>query len=167
METINWEAIQAISETLGLIIVISSLIYVGREVGQNAKAKRAETMNNMMISWAEAYRGLSDTESIGNIIWTGVQDPSELSGADRWRFSIQISALFHNYQNAHYQWRIGVYDENSWEAQSHYFVNMMSLPGIRAIWEERKEMFSKNFREYVETQTLKAAPDENYRLAGA
>ena len=79
---------------------------------------------------------------------------------------MQIAALFHNFQNAHYQWRIGVYDEDSWEAQSHYFTNLMSLPGMRAIWEERKEMFSKNFREYVETQTLKAAPDQNYRLAG-
>jgi len=166
MEAINWDAVQAISETMGLIIVIGSLIYVGHEVGQSAKATRAATMNNMMTSWADAYRGLSDSDSIGKLIWTGARDPNNLSGADRWRFSIQIAALFHNFQNAHYQWKIGVYDEDSWVAQSHYFVNLMSLPGLRATWEERKEMFSGDFREYVETHILTASPDEGYKLAG-
>ncbi|HIE84691.1 MAG TPA: hypothetical protein EYQ00_12995, partial [Dehalococcoidia bacterium] len=126
MEPINWEAVQAISETLGLIIVISSLIYVGLEVRQNAKATRAATMNNIMISWGDAYMGLSESENVGRLIWTGVQDPNELTGADRWRFSVQIAALFHNFQNAHYQWKVGVYDEESWVAQSHYFANLMS-----------------------------------------
>ena len=166
MEPINWEAVQAISETLGLIIVVSSLIYVGLEVRLNAKATRAATMNNMMNAWADAYRGLSESENVGRIVWTGAQNPSELSGADRWRFSIQIAALFHNFQNAHYQWKLGVYDEDSWVAQSHYLTNMMSLPGMRAAWDERKEMFSSDFRNFMESQTLKTKPDENYKLAG-
>jgi hypothetical protein len=166
VETINWEAVQAISETLGLIIVVSSLIYVGSEVRQNAKAIRAATMNNIMNAWGDAYRGLSESENVGKLVWTGVQDSSELSGADRWRFSMQIAALFHNFQNAHYQWTLGVYDEESWVAQSHYFANMMSLPGMRTTWDERKEMFSRDFRNYVENQTLKESPDREYRLAG-
>ena len=79
MEPINWEAVQAISETLGLIIVVSSLIYVGLEVRQNAKATRAATMNNMMNAWGDAYRGFSESENIGRHVWTGAQDPNELS----------------------------------------------------------------------------------------
>jgi hypothetical protein len=166
MEPINWEAVQAISESLGLIIVVSSLIYVGLQVRQNAKATRAATMNNMMNAWGDAYRGLSESENVGRLCWTGVQNPSELSGADRWRFSVQVAALFHNFQNAHYQWKLGVYDEDSWVAQSHYFANLMSLPGIRATWDERKEMFSSDFRNFVETRTLETQPDKNYTLAG-
>ncbi len=166
MEAINWEAVQAISETLGLIIVISSLIYVGLEVRQNAKATRAATMNNIMISSCDAYRSLSESENVGRLVWAGVQDPSELSEADRWRFSEQIAALFHNFQNAHYQWKLGVYDQESWVAQSQYLANLMSLPGMRATWDERKAMFSSDFRHYVEMQTLKELPDGKYRLAG-
>jgi hypothetical protein len=166
MEPINWEAVQAVSETLGLLIVVGSLIYVGTEVRQNAKATRAATMNNMMNAWGDAYRGFSESENIGRLVWTGAQDPNELSGAERWRFSIQIAALFHNFQNAHYQQKLGVYDEEVWAAQSHYLTNLMSLPGIRATWDERKQMFSKDFRDFVETHTLKTLPDDSYRLAG-
>ncbi len=79
---------------------------------------------------------------------------------------MQIAALFHNFQNAHYQWKLGVYDEESWQAQSVYLANLMSLPGILAVWDERKSMFSSDFRIYVETQTLKKLPDESYKLAG-
>ena len=166
METVNWEAVQAISETLGLIIVVSSLIYVGLEVRQNANATRAATMNNIMSNWSEAYRGLSESENIGTLVWRGAQDVTELNGADRWRFSIQIAALMHNFQNAHYQWQLGVYDEQVWIAQSHYLVNLMSLPGFRTTWEERKQMFSKEFLDYVESKILTAPVDDSYKLAG-
>ncbi len=123
-------------------------------------------MNNIMNSWGDAYRGLSETENLGTIMWTGSQDPGARSGAEQWRFSIQIAVLFHNFQNAHYQWKLGVYDEESWLAQADYLVNLMSLPGIRTVWEDRKPMFSLDFRNYVETHTLKKSPDGNYRLAG-
>jgi hypothetical protein len=146
--------------------VVGSLIYVGLEVRQNAKATRAATMNNIMSNWSEAYRGLSDSESIGNLVWTGVQDPNNLNGADRWRLSIQLAALTHNFQNAHYQWSLGVYDEGAWDAQSQYLVNLMSLPGFRSTWEERKEIFSKEFRNFVETEVLTKQPSSSYKLAG-
>ena len=37
MEAINWEALQAISEALGLVVVIASLIFVGLQVRQNSE----------------------------------------------------------------------------------------------------------------------------------
>jgi hypothetical protein len=72
----------------------------------------------------------------------------------------------HNFQNAHYQWQLGVYDEEVWIAQSHYLVNLMSLPGFRATREERKQMFSKEFLDYVESKVLTVPVDDSYKLAG-
>jgi hypothetical protein len=167
VETINWEAVQAISETLGLLIVVGSLIYVGLEVRQNAKATRAATMNNIMSNWGEAYRGLSESENVGTLIWKGVQDVNNLEGADRWRFSVQIVALFHNYQNAHYQWSLGLYDAGAWAAQSKYLANLMSLAGVHSVWEERSVMFSKDFQDYMESVVISASVDGNYSLVGA
>ena len=166
MVAIDWQAVQAISESLGLIIVIGSLIFLGLEVRHSTKVTKAATMNDIMNSWRDAYRGLSESENVGALVWTGVQDPGALSGADRWRFSMQIAALFHNFQNAHYQWKLGVYHEESWQAQSVYLANLMSLPGMLAVWYERKLMFSSDFRSHVETQTLKNPPDESCKLAG-
>ena len=48
MEAINWVAVQAVSEALGLIVVIGSLLFVGFQIRQNAQATRAASMNNVM-----------------------------------------------------------------------------------------------------------------------
>ena len=133
VETFNWHALQAISETLGLIVVVGSLVFVGFEVRQSAKATRAATMNNIMGSWDDVYRGFSEPENIAEVIWTGVQDPTALTDANRWRLSLQIAGLFHNFQNAHYQWKIGAYDEQAWAAQAEFLTNLLSLPGMRAV----------------------------------
>ena len=151
---------------MGLVFVVSSLIYVGLEIRQNAKATRAATMNNVLTHWGAAYRFLGASKNVGELVWTGVQNPNALSGAARWRFSTLVASVFHHFQNAHYQSELGVYDEDSWAAQSHYLANLMSLPGMRATWDERKEMFSRNFQNFMETQILKTPADENYKFSG-
>ena len=166
METFNWQALQAISETLGLIVVVGSLVFVGFEVRQNAKATRAATMNNIMGSWSDVYRGFSETENIAEIVWTSVQDPKSLSEVSLWRFSLQLTGLLHNFHNAHYQWKIGAYDEDTWVAQAEFLTNLLSLPGMRAVWDERKSMLSKDFQIYVDTQILTKSPDQDYKLTG-
>ena len=166
MEAINWQALQAISETLGLIVVVGSLVFVGFEVRQSAKATRAATMNNIMGSWGEVYRGFSESENVAEIIWRGVQDPSALSEVEQWRYSLQIAGLFHNFHNAHYQWKIGAYDDGAWFAQAEFLTNLLSLPGVLDVWEKRKRMLSQDFQVYVDTQILTKSADSDYKLEG-
>jgi hypothetical protein len=166
MEAINWQAIQAISETLGLIVVVGSLVFVGFEVRQSVKATRAATMNNIMGAWGDVYRGFSESENIAEVIWKGVQDPAVLSEPDQWRYSLQIAGLFHNFHNAHYQWKIGAYDDGAWSAQAEFLTNLLSLPGVRSVWDERKRMLSKDFQVYVDTQILTKDADKDYKLTG-
>jgi len=166
MEAINWQALQAISETLGLIVVVGSLVFVGFEVRQSVKATRAATMNNIMGSWGEVYRGFSETENVAEIIWRGVQDHAALSEVEQWRYSLQIAGLFHNFHNAHYQWKIGAYDDGAWSAQAEFLTNLLSLPGVRDVWEKRKRMLSRDFQVYVDTQILTKEADSDYKLEG-
>ena len=42
MEAFNWQALQAISETLGLIVVVSSLVFVGFQVRQSDESGNHE-----------------------------------------------------------------------------------------------------------------------------
>ena len=47
MEAINWQAVHAISASLGSILVIGSLIFLGLEIRNSAKVTKAATMNKM------------------------------------------------------------------------------------------------------------------------
>ncbi len=46
----NWEAASAIAEILGVIAVIGSLIYVGRQVNQNTQIARANIVHETNTS---------------------------------------------------------------------------------------------------------------------
>ena len=76
MEAINWEAVQAVSEALGLIVVVGSLIFVGFQIRQNAQATRAASMNNIMGSWFDMYMRVSENDKLAEVVWNGAQDPN-------------------------------------------------------------------------------------------
>ena len=54
MEAINWEAVSAVSEALGLIVVFGSLIFVGLQIRQSTDVAKAnayeEAANNWLIN---------------------------------------------------------------------------------------------------------------------
>ena len=166
METINWEAVQAVSEALGLIVVVGSLVFVGFQIRQNAQATRAASMNTIMDSWGDMYMRVSESDKLAEIVWNGTQDPNAVSGVERFRFSIAVTSFLHSWHNTYYQWKIGTYDSEAWSAQVTALINFFSLPGIRATWNDRRNMFPQDFQMYVETEIISKSGDSNFKLAG-
>ena len=163
---VNWAAVAALSEAFGAIAVAASLVFVGFQIHQSAQATRAASMNNIMDKRGEFYLRYSENENLAEIVWTGVQDAKALSGIDRWRFSMALTGVFHNWHNDYYQWTIGAYESKAWSAQAKFMINLLSLPGARAVWDERKLMLPKNFQMYVETEILTKSPDPDYQIPG-
>ena len=166
METINWEAIQAVSEALGLVVVVGSLIFVGFQIRQNAQATRAASMNNIMDTFSDRYLRISENENLAEVVWNGAQDPKAVNGVDRWRLSIAIGGFFYFWNNAYYQWTIGAYESHAWYAHEKLMTNLLTMSGIRAVWDERKSMLPEDFQMYVETEILTKSPDADYKLPG-
>ena len=163
---VNWEAISALSEAFGVIAVVASLIFVGYQIRQNARATRAASMNNIMDKWGEFYLRSSENDNLAAVVWNGVQDAKALTGVDRWRLSMALTGFFYFWNNAYYQWTIGVYESKAWSAQAKFMTNLLSLPGARAVWDERKRMLPEDFQMYVETEILTQSPDPDYKLPG-
>ena len=166
MESINWDAVSAISEALGLIVVVSSVLFVGFQIRQNATATRAATMNHIMDGWSESYARLSENENLAELTWTGAKDPDAVTGVNRWRFSLYLTGVFYGWHNSYYQWRIGAYGSDAWSSQTSAMSNLLSLPGVLATWHERKGALPEDFQMYVETEILSKPPDPNYKLSG-
>ncbi len=164
---VNWDAISALSEAFGVVAVVISLIFVGFQIRQNAQATRAASMNNIMDNWGDRLLRLSENENIASVLWSGSQDANAVSGVDRWRLSLAFGGIFHGWHNSYYQWTIGAYESKAWSAQAQYMRNMLTLPGARAMWDERKVMLPEDFQTYIETEILTKPPDADYKIPGA
>ena len=166
VEPINWEAVSALSEAFGVVAVVASLIFVGFQIRQNAQATRAATMTSVMEQWAHNSQSLSENENLAEIVWNGVQDPNALSGVDRWRMTLACSSFLHYWHNAYFQWISGSLESNSWSAKTREMANLLTLPGIWAVWDERKGTLPEDFQIFIDTQVLTKSPDKDYKLSG-
>jgi hypothetical protein len=138
----NWDAIGAIAELLGAIGVIASLVYLATQIrqsreqmSQNTRAMRAGSYQHFFDSWGQSVTRGMDNPERERAIRLGMLDYTNLSEEDAFRFNVWMNGVIQAQDNAHYQYRVGMLDEERW--QKHYG-DLRSLfrssPGVREWW---------------------------------
>ena len=80
----------------------------------------------------------------------GSYDGEELSPDDRFRWDRISRAYFRYWENAHYQYRNGLYDEDEFAGAREAWKSRLSRPGVAAIWCDAEEMYSPEFVAEIE-----------------
>ena len=75
----NWDAIGAIAELLGAVGVIASLVYLARQMGQNARATRAAAYQQLVGSLNETILDRGGGPEREQAIRMGMADFARLS----------------------------------------------------------------------------------------
>ena len=166
METINWEAVQALSEALGVIAVVASLIFVGFQMRQTAKAINVNSNHGIQ----EAFRGnvtrLAENEALSSIFLREIPQPGSVSGLEEYRFALLLQSSIQLYANAYYQHNIGALDANTWGSIDAQMGNFLKTPGAHAYWQRSGSNYPKDFENYLNNEVLTTAQQEGYRLHG-
>ena len=138
----NWDAIGAIAELLGAIGVIASLVYLATQIrqsreqmSQNTQAMRASGYQHFADSWNQVMNRGMDNPERERAVRLGMLDYTNLSEEDVFRFNFWMNGVIQAQDNAHYQYRVGMLDEERW--QKHYG-DLRSLfirvPGVSEWW---------------------------------
>ena len=69
----NWNAIIAITEVIGVIVVILSLFYFGIQLRQSNRHAEASSLTAWMDAWNRLLNDLVEDESAQNTIRQGLQ----------------------------------------------------------------------------------------------
>ena len=114
----NWDAIGAIGEVAGALVVIISVIYLASQVRQNTAALRAEAQRTFSV---EVSRQVSDwgASERNSAIWYKViyeqVGRAELPPADAISASFSIMARLNLYDSAYRSYREGILSENEFK----------------------------------------------------
>ena len=131
----NWEAVIAIVEVIGLIAIVGSLLYVGVQTKQaNDHATAASTIA-WMDGWNEALSGFADDEATSAALRKGFRSFNNLSKHEQALFHVRIGTIIN-------QWLLAqqlaernlIPDEIPTEA-SKFVVAILSTPGGLEYWE--------------------------------
>ncbi|MGA7296928.1 MAG: hypothetical protein WBW92_05420 [Rhodanobacteraceae bacterium] len=138
------------SDLIGAIAVVVSLVYLAIQIRQNTHAMRAETAREVVASIRANNTTVACDAELFRIFSIITENPSRLSPEDRGRATHLLFNHFRSIEDAHHQYTKGNLDEDIWAGWSRTFSDYINSPGWREYWELRRDYFSSAFARYVD-----------------
>jgi len=117
MESIDWAALQAISELIGLVAVVTSLIFVGLQVQRNSEEIRSSSYHGATDSFNTWNLALSGDSKLSNVWLKGQECYDDLTDEEVVKFGFLLRAVFRIWDTVYYQSRHGTGDNSLWECE--------------------------------------------------
>ena len=141
----NWEAISAIADIIGVIAIVVSLIYVSIQIRQNTKVARAATRQAIADS----------TESLGNDLLNSAEmaeifvkhmNGEELEPPEYLRLQARCYRDMQHWENIHYQFCEGLVTPDQWKGFRKNLITLLGIEAYRDYWENEASHFSERFQ---------------------
>jgi hypothetical protein len=137
-------------ETLGIVGVIASLIFVGLEIRQNTTATKAAAIQEMTASNLVHMDGIAGNSQLVDVLSRGTADIESLTDAERSQFLLTINAGLMNTHGLFRQWELGVLPDEDWAHWKARICDEMQMPVIRLVWAELKSVYVPTFVDAIE-----------------
>ena len=96
----NWEALSAVADIVGVVLVVVSLVYLAMQIRQSTEMALAESERELLEHWANAVAGISVDDRTTDIFHRGMDDFHSLSNIEKTRFSVIMQRLVNTYISA-------------------------------------------------------------------
>jgi hypothetical protein len=140
-----------IAEVIAAVAVVLSLIYVGRELGANTAAVRADAMQAVTERSATAVQTLAAQPELARIKLLGDADPSALDEEEGFQYFLWHRGFWLQMQNVLVQYQLEVFDDAVWEGYNNLICNTIALPGQRSTWPSQRAELGRDLVAVVES----------------
>ena len=131
--TIDWQVAAAVSEVVGAVAVVISLVYLAYQVRQNTRAIRGSTLDAITDHQQDELRWSAEISHI----WKKALDaPDTLTFDESWQLGEWTSAAFTARQNEFHQYRHGLLDKEVWLASENIIRLLVAIEWVRNWWQE-------------------------------
>jgi hypothetical protein len=149
----NWDAIGALGEVAGALVVIISVVYLASQVRQNTAVSRADALRTISIEISRGFQEWGQTER-GSEIWHKVLYErvrrSDLAPADAISASFSIISRFSLYDAAFRSYKEGILTED--ELRQVLTTRVFDLPFTKDSWPMYRQELSSDFVAYLEME---------------
>lgn len=136
---VRWLTIGA---NLGVIIGLGLVI---AELNQNRDMMRAQTRHEMAIGIVELLAEPAGNPQLAGILHRA-QIGEDLSPVENYQFELRTNALFRYWEDVHYQYRVGLYDETEFDRQRDAWrTSFSNSERARAYWCKVRTLYSPRF----------------------
>jgi hypothetical protein len=127
--------------------VLAGIVLVAYELAQNRALMEAQTRNEVSVQVVDLMRDVSTDPGLANLLRRAASgDP--LSEDEVVQYLNRKLAMLRYFENVHYQFRRGLYDEVEFLRQQEAWRNWIRRggPAQQQVWCDWRETFSPDFR---------------------
>jgi len=148
--SMNWNAVGAIGQLVAAVAVVGSLLYLAGQVRHGSRVARV-TGGEVLAANLRGFSQPLARDAELNRIWNvGIEGGGELSPSERSRFLHLATQFGKLVESAHLYHTAGIMDDGTWAgwhaAARHYF----TAPGWKAYFAVRSDLYSPDFRAFVD-----------------
>lgn len=146
----NWDSISAIGEVVGALGVILSLIYLARQIRAQNRESRTAAIHELNEAFRNAITSFQNPD-LAEVFSRGKDDFESLPETERLQFISMVQGILRVWEDAYYQSQERRLNDRVWKAMVVQFSGYLSLSGVQRVWEIRKDAYSDDFRQFVDT----------------
>ena len=144
------EKIALLAEIFGGFAILISLIFVGFQFKENAKATRSATATATNATVASWYSSIGNDQQSSMVLWQFLGDPESLTQQERYQPILNIHGQMLSFQNMYFLAKEETLDNRISESLSKVLMGVKDQPGFMFYWNTRKSLFFVEFQNYVD-----------------
>jgi len=130
----NWEAVGAVSQGLGALVVLPTLLYLALQIRESRRSNRSTAISTWAAGQA-AVLGQASTESeLATLLQKGWWNPNELDDATWYRFMAWHQSLLHHTIALQQMHADGIVDDELFDLELSKSAAVLRTPGARQWW---------------------------------
>ena len=131
----NWDAIGAVAEVVGVLAILMSLINLGKQIRQSNKIAEAEAERDLYNHWMHGLESLVADKWTTETLLRGLADFEALTSVEKTRLSYKLIELNATYQSVLEMAEKGLVSKKLSDQCGDVILSYIMTPGGRRWWE--------------------------------
>jgi hypothetical protein len=151
MTQTDWEAISAISQAIGSVAVVFSVLYLAAQVHRSTRIAKVAAQDTAATSLRDVTKPFAENAELARIWRMGLENLQSLSGEEQARFFHSAYQFLKAFETIHFHHVHRLMDEQIWQGWCGLLQHYIAAPGVEHYWKLRHDLFSRRFQDFVAT----------------
>jgi hypothetical protein len=154
----NWDAIGAIGEWAGALVVIFTLLYLARQIRENSRNTRVAGINNIADMGRDVHFTIAKDREIAEIHYRIENDPDSMDVIDKFRYEQFFWGVMRQVQAIYTQHEQGLMDDDTLISYTKGVVHALrTYPVAQQHWKKEYHQYPEKFRKWIDKLVEEAA----------
>jgi hypothetical protein len=140
----NLERIGQGAQLAANVGILFSILFLAYQIRETRELTRAQTRNAMAEAAVDLLASEAMNADLASIVYRSYKG-EELPGEDMFRLERLMYAYFRVWENAHYQYRLGLYDDSEFRGLREVWRVRLGRPHVAEIWCRVRDGHSPEF----------------------